>query len=60
MELWGTSYSSRQGDRAVESDSVSNHDRGGGRGDEGDDDWGCGIATAVIWYYIELTTRSYL
>ena len=32
-------YSNRQSNRAVESDSVSSHDRGGGRGGEGDDDW---------------------
>ena len=38
MEVWSTSYSSWQSDRAGESDIVSSHDRGGGRGGEGDDD----------------------
>ena len=42
MEVWSTSYSSRQGDRAGESDSVSSHDRGGGRGGEENEDWLCG------------------
>ena len=42
MKVWSTSYSSRQSDRAGESDSVSSHNRGGGRGGEGDDDWLCG------------------
>ena len=37
-----TSYSSRQSDRAGESDSVSSHDGGGGRGGERDGGWLCG------------------
>ena len=36
QEIWCTSYSGRQSDRAGESDSVSSHDGGGGRGGEGD------------------------
>ena len=36
LEVWSTSYSSRQSDRAGESDRVSSHDGGGGRGGEGD------------------------
>ena len=36
LEIWSTSYSSRQSDRAGESDRVSSHDGGGGRGGEGD------------------------
>ena len=39
LEVWSTSYSSRQSDRAGESDRVSNHDGGGGRGGEGDGGW---------------------
>ena len=42
LDVWGTSYSSRQSDRAGESDSVSSHDGGGGRGGEGDGGWLCG------------------
>ena len=42
LEVWSTRYSSRQSDRAGESDSVSSHDSGGGRGGEGDGDWLCG------------------
>ena len=41
LEAWSISYSSRQRDRAGESDSVSSHDSGGGRGGEGDGGWHC-------------------
>ena len=41
LEVWITSYSSRQNDRADEIDSVSSHDGGGGRGGEGDGGWLC-------------------
>ena len=33
LKVWNTSYSSRQSDRAGESDQVSSHDGGGGRGE---------------------------
>ena len=36
LEVWSTSYSSRQSDRAGESDKVSSHNEGGGRVGEGD------------------------
>ena len=36
LEVRSTSYSSRQSDRARESDSVSSHDGGGRRGSESD------------------------
>ena len=39
LEVWSTSYSSRQSDRAGESDKGSSHDGGGGRGGEEDGDW---------------------
>ena len=39
LEVWSTSYSSRQSDRAGESDRVSSQDGGGGRGGEGDGGW---------------------
>ena len=42
FEAWSTGDSSRQSDRAGESDSVSSHDGGGGRGGEGDGGWLCG------------------
>ena len=42
LDVWSTSYSSRQSDRAGESDSVSSHDGGGGRGGERDGGWLCG------------------
>ena len=39
QEIWSTTYSSRQSDRAGESDRISSHDGGGGRGEEGDGGW---------------------
>ena len=39
LEIWSTSYSSRQSDRAGESDKGSSHDGGGERGGEGDGGW---------------------
>ena len=43
LEIWSTSYSIRQSDRAGEGDRLSSHHRGGGRGGEGDGGWLCSI-----------------
>ena len=41
LEVWSTSYSIWQSDRAGESDRLSSHHKGGGRGGEGDGGWLC-------------------
>ena len=56
LEAWSTSYSSRQSDRAGESDSVSSHDGGGGSGGERDGGWLCGESacmTVAIFMQLE-------
>ena len=49
LEIWSTSYSSRQSYRAGESERVSSRDGGGGRGGEGDHQ---GICVSTLYTFI--------